>query len=92
MKESSTYQAILEEGRTEGQTLGAIAEARKLLRLRGEEAFGPADARIIAAIEQLNDLMQLEALFQRVRSVRNWQELFSQQANGPRRGRRRPSE
>jgi predicted transposase YdaD len=88
MKESSTYQAILEEGRTEGQAQGAIAEARKLLRLRGEEVFGPADARILAVIERLNDLTQLEELFKRVRSVRNWQELLGQPATGPRRGRR----
>ena len=91
MKESSTYQAILEEGRTEGQAQGAIAEARKLLRLRGEEVFGPADGRIIAAIERLNDLTQLEALFQRVRGVRSWKELFGKPGTGSHRGRRRPS-
>jgi predicted transposase YdaD len=91
MKESSTYQAILEEGRTEGQVQGAIAEARKLLRLRGEDAFGPPDARIISAIEQLNDLTRLEELFKSVSKVGSWQELFGQQTNGSRRGRRRPS-
>ncbi len=87
MKESATYQAILEEGRGEG----AVAEARKLLRIRGEEVFGPADARISAALERLNDLTQLEELFKRVRSVGSWQELFGQSATGSRRGRRRPS-
>ena len=91
MKESSTYQAILEEGRTEGQAQGAIAEARKLLRLRGEEAFGPADTRITSIIEQLSDLAQLEELFKRVARVGSWQELFSQLTTGARRGRRRPS-
>src|SRR6266849_5488483 len=50
MKESSTYQAILEEGRSEG----AVAEARKVLRLQGEEAFGPPDARTAAQIERLD--------------------------------------
>lgn len=84
MKESSTYQAILEEG----QAQGAIVEARKLLRLRGEEVFGPANARITAAIEQLNDLTQLEELFKRVSSVGNWQELFAEAPPRPRRGRR----
>jgi predicted transposase YdaD len=69
MKESATYQAILAEGRAEGQAQGAITEARKLLRLRGEEVFGPADARIIDAIERINDLTQLGELFKRVRSV-----------------------
>jgi hypothetical protein len=88
MKESATYQAILEVGRKEGQAQGAITEARKLLRLRGEEAVGPADGRSIAAIERLNDLTQLEELFARVRSVGNWQELFGPPATGLRRGRR----
>jgi predicted transposase YdaD len=91
MKESSTYQAILEEGRAEGQTQGAIAEARKLLRLRGEEVFGPPDARITAVIERLNDLTQLEGLFRRVGSAGNWKELLGQLATGPGRARRRPS-
>ena len=92
MKESSTYQAILEEGRTEGlakgQVQGAISEARKLLRLRGAEAFGPPDARITAALEQINDLGQLEELFKRVQNVGSWQELLHQPASGQRRGRR----
>ncbi len=83
MKESSTYQAILVEG--------AVAEARKLFRLRGEESFGPPNARITAAIEQLNELTQLEELFKRVRTVSSWQELFGQPALGQRRGRRRSS-
>src|SRR5437773_7375334 len=41
MKESSTYQAILEEGRTEGRSEGAVAEARKLLRVFGDGTLGP---------------------------------------------------
>src|SRR5687767_9244117 len=38
MKVSSTCQAILEEGRTEGRTEGAVAEARKVLRLQADDA------------------------------------------------------
>lgn len=95
MKESSTYQAILEEGRTEGlaegQVQGAIAEARKVLRLQGEDAFGPPDARISALLERLNDLSQLEDLLRRIRTAGSWQELFGQPATRPRRGRRSSS-
>jgi hypothetical protein len=47
MKESSTYQAILEEG----EVRGAVAEAKKVLRLQGDDAFGPPDARTARAIE-----------------------------------------
>src|SRR5438445_13300956 len=41
MKESSTYQAILAEGRAEGEVRGAVAEATKVLRLLGGESPGP---------------------------------------------------
>ena len=51
MKESSTYQAILEEGRTEGMNRGAVAEAKKVLRLQGDAAFGPPDARTASALD-----------------------------------------
>ncbi len=76
MKESSTYQAILEEGRMEGRNEGALVEAKKVLRLLGEEAFGPPDARIAALIEQLNDLTRLEEYLKRMRTAGSWQELF----------------
>jgi predicted transposase YdaD len=84
MKESSTYQAILEEGRQEGRTEGALAEAKKVLRLQGDSAFGPPDAQTIAAIEQVDDLPHLEDLLRRVRSARSWQELFPASAPRPR--------
>lgn len=93
MKESSTYQAILEEGRQEGRqegrTEGAVAEAKKVLRLQGDAAFGPPDARTIAAIERVNHLRDLEDLLQRVRAARSWQELFNPPGS-PRRAKRRP--
>jgi hypothetical protein len=85
MRESSTYQAILEEGRTEG----AVAEARKLLRLQGDKAFGPPDAATAARIEQLDDLARLEEVLQRMRTAGSWEALLGSSAG--RRGKRRPS-
>ncbi len=85
MKESSTYQAILEEGRTEG----ALAEARKLLRVFGDRVFGVPDAKIAATLEQIDDLTRLEDLCYRVGTVGSWQELLSPPAGGSRSGRRR---
>jgi predicted transposase YdaD len=80
MKESATYQAILEEGRQqgreEGRTEGAVAEARKALRLIGDGAFGEPDARTAAAIERLDDLGRLEEFLKRVRSAGSWKELL----------------
>jgi predicted transposase YdaD len=90
MKESSTYQAILEEGRVEGEIRGAMAEAKKVLRMQGDDAFGPPDARTAAAIDRLKDLARLEELLKRVRTATSWQELLGQPAP-PRRGARRPS-
>jgi predicted transposase YdaD len=91
MKESSTYQAILEEGRQEGRTEGAVAEAKKFLRIYGDIHFGPPDARTIAAIERINDPAQLEELYRRSQTATSWQEIFSPPAGGTRRGRRRPT-
>lgn len=87
MRESSTYQAILEEGRTEGMVAGAVAEAKKVLRLQGDEAFGPPDAATAAAIERLDDLARLEDLLRRVRTAGGWRELLGP-ATSRRRGRR----
>jgi predicted transposase YdaD len=85
MKESSTYQAILEEG----ELRGAVAEARKLLRLFGSRMFGPPDAQTATAIERLSDLARLEELCDRLPTVESWPELFGQPAPGRRSGRRR---
>jgi hypothetical protein len=68
-----------------------VAEAKKVLRLLGEEAFGPPDARLTALIERLNDLAKLEDLLRRIRTAGSWRELLGQTATSPRRGRRRPS-
>ena len=88
MKESSTYQLILEEGRVEGRHEGALAEAKKLLRLQGDDAFGPPDARTASQIERLDDLERLEQMLKRMRSAGSWQELLGQPVPGRRSGRR----
>src|SRR5262249_53986075 len=71
MKESSTYQAILAEGRDAGIALGraegAVAEARKMVRLLGEEVLGPPDHQTLADIDVIADLTRLEALLKGVR-------------------------
>ena len=86
MRESSTYQAILEEGRTEGRTEGAVAEARKVLRSQGDDAFGPPDARTAAAIDRINDLGRLEDLLKRLRTAGSWKELLGRSTGRGRSG------
>jgi hypothetical protein len=78
MKESSTYQGILEEGRSEGRAEGALSEAKKVLRLQGDALFGPPDSRITRLIERLDDVAQVEDLLKRVPAVQSWQELFAE--------------
>lgn len=83
MKESTTYQAILEEGKAEGVTKGKAEEARKMLLLMGREQFGEPSARIVALLDAVTDLGQLEALGLRLLHVKTWEELFG--VNGTKR-------
>ncbi len=85
MKESTTYQAILEEGEERGLVRGRIAEAKKILRLQGEDAFGLPDARTAAQIEKLDDLARLEQLLKRLRGAESWKQLLGSSGR-----RRRP--
>jgi hypothetical protein len=99
MKESVTYQAILEEGRVEGEAKGRIEgkaegkteEARRFLLLLGRDKFGEPSARIQAALHTLVDVNAIEALALRVKQTASWQDLLG--LPGPRRrsSRRKPS-
>jgi hypothetical protein len=68
MKESSTYQAILDEGWAE--------EARKVLLLLGNDKLGPPDMETRAALEAITDINRLERLLQRLLQVSGWRELL----------------
>ena len=97
MKESVTYQAIVEEGVAKGREEGVIKGrlegrlegARHSLYLLGEELFGtPADARAQASIEAINGLEQLDQLTRRAPRVHSWEELLADvPVPQPRRGR-----
>ena len=89
MRESSTYQAILQEGRLEGLSEGALVEAKKVLRLLGDDALGVPDTRTTAAIERINELAQVEDLLLRVRSATSWQDLLGPLLADSRKRRRR---
>jgi predicted transposase YdaD len=58
MKESVTYQAILQEG----EALGEIEEAKKILVLMGRKRFGQPPAQALAAIAAVSDVKKLEDL------------------------------
>ncbi len=90
MRESTTYQAILREGRKEGREEGSLAEARKVLLLLGECRFGAPDAQSRAILQEIGDLKRLEELSVRLLAAANWHDLFAQPTPRRKNGRRRP--
>ena len=93
MKESVTYQAIVEEGvakgREEGVVKGRMEEARRILFRLGERRIGQAaGASVRSRIESIDSLEVLEGLTDRLLQVRSWEELLADvAAPEPRRGR-----
>jgi len=78
MQESTTYQAILREGRNEGLIEGRITGEQQLLVRQGTKRFGKPDTPILAAIEAIRDVERLEALGERILDpdVRDWDNLL----------------
>jgi len=88
MKESSTYQAIVAEGRAEGLVEGQAKEARRLLLILGQDKFGVPDAATRAAINAITDIKRLEKLIRECQRAGSWQELLGQSRPPRRNGRR----
>jgi predicted transposase YdaD len=72
MKESSTHQGILEEGRVEGKT----EALQKIVFRLGRQRFGPPTQAQQAALTGIRDVERLERLTDRLLVVPNWQELL----------------
>jgi hypothetical protein len=69
MRDSSAYELILDEGRTE--------EARKLLLRWGTKRLGNPDAATEAALQAITDLDRLELLLDRLQQdVTSWAALL----------------
>lgn len=81
MRESSTYQAVLDEGRiegrAEGESLGRVAEARRVILDLGAQKFGRPDAATQQFLERLQDLEQLERLIRRILAADSWTALLA---------------
>ena len=92
MKESVTYQAILEEGearglargkavgkaegRVEGMFEGKAEEGRRILLRIGRKRLGEPPPELVAAIEAIGDAGRLEALVERVLEIERWGDLL----------------
>jgi hypothetical protein len=77
MRDSSTYQAILDEGRVEGRAEGRADEARALLVHLGTRRFGPSDASTQRALAAVQDPEQLDRWCRRLLDVSSWTELLT---------------
>jgi len=81
MRDSLTYQAMVEEGvergRAEGLTQGRVQGAREALIRLGTRQFGPPDERIVATLTAIGDLDRLYALEVQVLDVSSWDEILS---------------
>jgi predicted transposase YdaD len=93
MKESSTYQAILEEGEAKGEARGRVegeakgrvegeakgrVEGERIVLLRlGAKRFGEPDAVTLACILAITSFGRLEQLTDRLLEVESWSELLA---------------
>ncbi len=73
MKESVTYQAIVEEGVAKGR----LEEARQMLLDLGGEQLGQPSDDIEQVIGKIADLDRLRRLGRRLRHVSSWLELLA---------------
>ncbi|MFN0073118.1 MAG: hypothetical protein ACKVVP_16670, partial [Chloroflexota bacterium] len=92
MRESSTYQLILnegraegrdqgraegrDEGRAEGRDEGRATEARSLLLLMGTTKFGAPTPAARSALDSITDIARLERMGPRLLSATSWDELL----------------
>ena len=78
LRESTTYQKILRDGRTEGLPEGRTTEARRILLRQGTKRFGTPDTVALAALEAIHDIDRLEDLGDRLldADVRDWNGLL----------------
>ena len=75
MRESSTIQAFIEEGRQEGRA----GEARRIILRLGGIRFGEAGDAVRSRLEAISDLEQLGQLGERLLIASSWDQLLGQE-------------
>lgn len=78
LQESSTYQAILRDGRAQGR----VDTARRFVLDLGSDKFGAPDQRTVSLLETLSDLPTLERLHRRILTATSWTELLASERLG----------
>lgn len=82
MKESASYQWILEEGRVEGRleglVQGQIVALRETLLELGRERLGEPSQAVVQQLEAIDDPDRLRQLVRRVLTAQRWDDLLGQ--------------
>ena len=94
MKESVTYQAILEEGREqglregrrkgrkvgreEGRKEGRAEASRRILLVQGTKRFGTPSPKVRRKMTQISDVRVIETLVLRILDAKSWAELLAE--------------
>lgn len=80
MKESSTYQLILEEGekkgRMEGRMEGQLEQAQKSILLIGTKRLGQPSEEVRSAIHAISSQEVLDMMVSRLLEVESWDEIL----------------
>ena len=76
MRESSTYQAILKEGRDEGRDEGRLEGGTNIIIRQGTKRFGAPDPLVLAALKKIVDEERLARIGERLFEAEDWEELL----------------
>ncbi len=77
MKESVTYQAIVEEGRAEGEVKGMLRARQDDLLQLGRLRFGPPSIETETALRAITDPDRLSRMVGALLDVSSWEELLA---------------
>lgn len=76
LEDSTTYQAILEKGHSEGRSEGLFLGERKSLLLFGKTRFGEPSPAVLQQINAIQDVDRLDRLVVQAAKVSNWDDLL----------------
>jgi predicted transposase YdaD len=81
MRESSTYQGILQEGRDEGlvkgRVEGRVETLRQSIRDLGEMRFGPIPSSLGVDLDTASDADRLARVMKRLLFANDWEDLMA---------------
>ena len=77
MEDSVTYQILLRKGEAKGRAEGRAEEARRLVRLLGEQRFGPPAPAAEATLDAVTDPDRLERIAGRLLQAADWDDLLT---------------